>query len=880
MAGWKPLSGWSERRREQEAELERELRTDLELEAEEQEDRGANPEEARYRAVRSLGNTTLVKEDVRKTWRWSWVEPFWQDVRYGARGLRRNKGFTAVAALSLALGIGGNAAIFSLVNAVLFQPLPYPEPDRLVQVTGYYPKGAIVALQEQSRTMDIAAYSTDSEVNLTGQGEAVRLAASAVSANLFSVLGVQAELGRVTRSGEDQAGSDRVVILSDALWRRKFAADPGIVGRMITIAGIDRQVIGVMPARFDFPSSSTQLWTPLDMDPSDSFDSWNTGFVPLIARLRTEATLAQARGEIRPLILHAITLFPYPMPQAWNADATVVPLQRFMVSNVRNKLIVLQCAVGLILLMACANVASLLLARSAVRQKEMAVRSALGAARGRIVRQLLTESVVLGFAGAIAGLGLAYGVLSIFKLVLPLNTPGLAQAHIDPRIVLFATLLAVATGLAFGLLPAIATSRLDLAATLRSAGSRASSNTGVRFRAALIASEVALAVVLAVSAGLLVKSLWALAQVNPGFTPQQILTVRVSPNQSFCREHARRIAWYDALLQHTQSISGVSAVSATNALPLSGEVPAIPVELEGHPNVTGQSLAPMLWAGAVTPDYFSMMKIPLLEGRAFTPSDGEHSELVVVVSAATAKRFWPGEDPIGKHLRPTWGQEPWRTVVGVVGDVRQYRVAAELPDWLSGVVYMPYPQAVGIDRQMPSSMSLLVRTGRDQHYVANEIRGLVAELNPNVPVGEVKPMAGVVASSESGERSMMWMFVSFAASAVLLAAIGTYGVVSFSTTQRMYEMGVRIALGATRRDLFGLVLKLSLRLVLIGLGLGVLLAFVVTRTLASFLYGVSTRDPLTFLAVGLLLIAVAVVAGFAPARRAAQVDPMTALRAE
>lgn len=876
MVAWR----WSDRRTNREADLERELRADLELEAEEQEEAGASPEEARYRALRSLGNPALVREDVRRTWRWTWMEQFWQDLRYGARGLRRNPGFTAVAALSIALGIGGNAAVFTLVNTVLLRQLPYPDSDRLVRVTGFYPKGSIVALQEQSRTMEIAAYALDAQINLTGQGEALRLIGSTMSANLFAVLGVEAELGRVTHAGEDQPGRDRIVVLSDALWRRKFAADPGVIGRIITLDGVDRQVVGVMPPSFDLPSSNTQLWTPLHMDSSNSFDFWNTGFIPVVARLRPGATLAQAQGEIRPLILHAITLFPYAMPRTWNADASAVPLRKFLVSDVWEKLIVLQCAVGLVLLIACANVASLLMARSAVRQKEMALRSALGAGRARIIRQLLTESAVLGFAGAVAGLALAYGVLSVFKVALPANTPGLADVRINFRVVLFASCLAVVTGLAFGLAPAITTSRLNLAGTLRSAGRRSASSAGIRFRAALIAGEVALAVVLAVSAGLLVKSLWELAQVNPGFSPQQILALQVSPNRSFCEQRSRCIALYDELLQRAQTITGVAAASATNSLPMSGEVPAIPAELEGHPDVPGQTMAPMLWAGAITPDYFRMMRIPVLQGRAFTSGDGENSELAVVVSSATAKRFWPGEDPIGKHLRTTWGQQPWRTVVGVVGDVRQYRVAAELPEWIGGVVYMPYAQAIGIDRQLPSSMTLLVRTSRDPQYVANEIRGLVTELNPNVPVGDVQTLEGVVSSSKSQERSMMWLFVSFAASAVLLAAIGTYGVISFSTTQRMYEMGVRIALGANRRDLFALVLKLSLRLVLAGLGIGVVLAFAVTRVLSSFLYGVGTRDPLIFMAVALLLIGVAIIAGLVPARRAAGVDPMTALRAE
>ena len=875
MAAWR--TQW---RKDREADLERELRSDLELEAEEQQEAGVPAEEAQYRAMRSLGNAALVKEEVRKTWRWSWVEQFWQDVRYGLRGLRRSKGFTTVAALSLALGIGGNAAIFSLVNAILFQRLPFADPNCLVEVTGYYPKGAIASLQEQSRTMDIAGYSYDTEVNLTGQGEAVRLAGSAVSANLFSILGVNAETGRALNTEEGQPGRDRVIVLSDGLWRRKFGANPDVMGRMVSIDGIDRQIVGVMPPAFEFPSANTQLWVPMRMDPSDSFDYWHTGFVPLVARLKSDATLAQARGEIRQLITNAITLFPYAMAKTWNADATVNPLQQALVSDVRSKLLVLQCAVALVLLVACANVASLLLARSAVRQKEMALRSALGADRSRIVRQLLTESIVLGFAGAVAGLALAYGILSVSKLAFPSDTPGLAAVHVDPRVVGFTILLAVITGLAFGLVPAISASRADLASTLRSAGRRTASSHSVRGRAALIAAEVALTVVLAVSAGLLVKTLWALAHVNPGFSPQQILTVRVTPNQSFCEERSRCVALYSQLLEHARSISGVSDIGATNALPLSGEVPAFPGEMEGHPDLPGQTVAPMLWAGAVTPEYFSMMHTPLLAGRTFTAADSENSELVVLVSAATAKRFWPSENPIGKHLRPVWGDEQWRTVVGVVGDVRLYRVGHELPDWISGVVYMPYPQAFGIDKKLPSSMTLVVRTARDPQYVSGEIRRIVAELNPDVPVGEVHTLERIVASSKSQERSMMWLFIAFAGSAVLLAAIGTYGVVSFSTAQRIYEMGVRIALGATRRDLFGLILKLSLRLVLIGLGVGVVLALGATWTLSSFLYGVSSRDPLIFLGVSLLLIAVAILAGFVPARRAAQVDPMMALRAE
>ena len=332
------MSGWrTQNRKDQEAELDRELRSDLELEAEEQQEAGVSAEEARYRAMRSLGNATLVKEDVRKTWRWTWVDQFRQDVRYGLGGLRRNKGFTAVAALSLALGIGGNAAVFSLVNAVLLRQLPYRDPDRLVGITAYCPKGIINALQERSRTIDVAAYSENSEVNLTGQGEAVRLVGSRVSANFLPVLGVEAELGRAIHEGEDVPGRDSVVVLSDALWRRKFGADPNIIGRPITIDGVDREVIGVMPPSFDFPNSDTQLWTPLHMDPTNSFDYWYTGYIPLVARLRPGATLAQAKGEVRSLIAQVIPLFPYTMPPTWSSDATAMRLQQYIVRDIRSR---------------------------------------------------------------------------------------------------------------------------------------------------------------------------------------------------------------------------------------------------------------------------------------------------------------------------------------------------------------------------------------------------------------------------------------------------------------------------------------------------------------------------------------------------------------
>jgi predicted permease len=873
---------WSRifRRRQWDTEHSRELQGYLEIETDENIARGLSPEEARYAARRKLGNPTLIREEIYMMNSIGFFETLAQDLRYALRMLKRNPAFSALAVLSLALGIGGNAAMFSLVNGVLIRPLPYPGSGRLVRITDYYPQGALAALQQQSRTMDAAGFTTDSEFNLTGQGEAMRLAGSSVSSNLFVVLQAGPELGRVFRPGEDRPGQDAVVLLSHALWQKRFGGDAGIVGRIIVVDGVNRQVVGVMPPRFDFPSAQVQLWIPLHMDSRNSFDTWNTGFVPLVARLRPGATMVQARNELRPLISRIIPLFAYPMARNWNNDATVLPLQQDLTSDFRTRLIVLQCAVGLVLLIACANVAGLLLSRATARQKEMALRAALGAGRARIIRQLLTESIVLALAGAGLGLGFAGATLSDFTRLLPPGATGAPEVQLDWRVATLMAAVAVLTGIAFGLAPALSASKPDLVTSVKSGGQRSAASAGVRVRSTLIAGEVALATVLATSAGLLIKSLWNLTQVNPGFAAGQVLTVRVSPNASFCRERTACVVLYNELLRRAQEITGVSDVGAANTLPLSGDTPGIPAELEDHTIVTGEGLAPMLWAGAVTPDYFRILHIPLLEGRCFTEADAEKSAPVVLVSAATARQYWPGQNPIGKHIRTVWSHDdPWRTVVGVVGDVRQYDLAGRSPNWLAGAVYMPYPQAVGIDGKLPTSMTLLVRTGSDPG-AAGRIREIVRDFNPDVPVSELRTMQQVVSGSLDQPRSMMWLFASFAAAALLLAAIGAYGVVSYTTSQRTFEIGVRMALGATRRSIFGLVLGQSFKLVLAGLGVGIAAALALTRMLSTFLYGIKATDPLTFLTVAALLLAIALLAGYVPARRAPSVDPLKALRAE
>lgn len=728
--------------------------------------------------------------------------------------------------------------------------------------------------------MEVAVHNTGEEVNLTGQGEAARIVGSTVSANLFSVLAVGAELGRVFQAGEDTPGRDNIAVLSDSLWRQKFASDPGIVGRVISIDGVNRQVVGVMPPGFDFPSAQVKVWIPLHLDPSNEVTTWDAGYMPMIGRLRPGATMGQARTELRELIAHTIkTLFPWPMAESWNSDATVLPLQSDMVHDVRTKVLVLFSAVGMVLLIACANVATLLLCLAATRRKEIALRTALGADRVRIVRQLLTESVVLALAGGGLGVALAFEGLDFLKSFLPADTPRLPEMGIDAHVLLFVTAVSVLTGLAFGLVPALSISKVNLTEALKAGARRSSHNIAANLRSGLIAGEVALAVVLAVGAGLLIKSLWKLTRVDPGFHAENTLSVRISPGESSCLARAQCISFYDELLRRAQGITGVSEVAAANAAPLSDQIPFVIVEVEGHPVKANVNLAPSMWAGAVTPDYFHLLGIRIVAGRRFSESDAEHSAPVLMVSASTATRYWPGENAVGKHLRVIW-EKQWRTVVGVVSDVRQFNLANNSPQWIGGAIYMPYPQAVGINRQLPTDMTLLLRSSQNAAQMGGEIPALVAAMNPNVPVGRIQTLQQVETASTDSTRSMIWLFLCFAGTAIALAAIGTYGVISYTTAQRSYELGVRIAMGATPASVFGLVVRESLRLVAIGLGVGIAAALALTRMLTSFLYGVTATDPLTFLAVSLLLIMIGVLAGLVPARRAASVDPLLALRLE
>ncbi len=872
---------WSDREQRKEA-LAEEIASHLKMAASDREARGESPAQAGESARRELGNPGVIQDVTHDEWGWTWLETLLQDLRYGARTLRKNPGFTIVAVLTLALGIGANTAIFSLVNGVLLQPLPYPHPDRLVGFTQYFPKGPLVFMREQSRTMDLAGFSDNKEFNLTGSGDPVRLMGNAVSADFFSVLGEQAAMGRTFQKGEDQPGKDNEVILSRALWERRFQSDPNIVGRWITLEGVDRQIVGVMPADFQFVSPKTELWVPLHLDSGNIGDYWGDSYMALIGRLRPGATLEQARAELKTLRPRVLAAYAWRMPDDSFVDASVVSLEETIVGDARGKLLILLGAVGLLLLIACANVANLLLARATTREKEVAVRVALGAGRWRILRQLITESVLLSVLGAALGLGFAVYGLSIMKTTLPADTPRLVDVGLNGRVLIFTAVLAILTGIVFGLVPALGASRVDMTETLKSGGQRSATRGNHRASRLLVIGEVAISMILVVAAGLLVKSLWILSGTSPGFHSEHIVTARITPNESFCEVPGRCLAFYNELLERTRALPGVQAVAAVNGLPLGAGAEIFPGAVEAHPTPAGAHV-PMFWEKIITPDYFHIMNIPVLRGRSFTESDtGPDAQAVVIVSKTTAERFWPGKDAVGEHIKPKWENE-WRTVVGVVGDVREFDIKTDSASWIDGVIYTPYgPHAIRGSGAAapPSDMTLVIGTSGDQVQIAGELKNVVAGLNNEVPVSQVSTMKSWVSEAMAEPRSISGLFAVFAALALLLGSVGIYGVVSYSVAQRTREIGIRMALGARRQEVLLLVVGQGVKLALAGVAIGIVGGLMLTRLMSGLLYGVHATDPVTYGAVAVLLLLVALAACFIPARRAMHVDPIVALRYE
>ena len=815
-----------------------------------------------------------------------------EDLRYALRGLRRSPGFTTVAVIALALGIGANTAIFSVVNAVLLRPLPYRDSGRLVVVDERHLTGPEVGnvspanfldWREQNRVFDPISAAFLWGGTLTGRGEVEQIGGLQVSSNLFTLLGAQAELGRTFLPEEGQPGAKRVLVLSHALWQRRFGSDPNIIGQAVTLSGESYTVAGVMPAGFRFPpywATRAELWTPMQFDAR--FASMRGGrMLRVFGRLKPGVSLKQAQAEMD--LIGERLRRAYPGDNA-EMGVLVQPLHEKVVGSIRPALLVLLGAVGCVLLIACANVANLLLARATGRQKEMAIRTAIGAGSARLVRQLLTESLLLSAVGGAVGLLLAaWGVQA---LIAALGRTIMQGAGIIPRfqeigidlpVLGFTVALTLVTGIVFGLAPALQSTNLDLNGLLKdSAGpARGEFKFGGRSsRATLVVAEVALAEVLLIGAGLLLHSFWQLQQVDPGFRAKHVLAAEVSVAGSSYLD--RQLPFYGQLLQKLESLPGVVSAGAINHLPLAGDIWTFDLSVEGQP-IPPPGQEPSAAYRIVSPRYFETMGTPLLRGRAFDGHDVEGAPMVAIVSEAMARRNWPNQDPIGKRFKMGHSDsaKPWLTVAGVARNVTQREWAeASQPE-----LYLPYLQHPEyFSGQASSYMTFVVRTTGDPAALASALRHEVAGFDRNLPVSNVATLEAVVSDAQWRPRFNMLLLTIFAATALALAVVGIFGVISYAVAQRTREIGIRMALGAKPGDVLALVVKQGLGLALAGVAIGLGVAAIVTRAMSSLLYGISATDPLAFAGVSVVLIAAALAATYLPARRAAKVDPMVSLR--
>jgi putative ABC transport system permease protein len=799
------------------------------------------------------------------------LELLLKDLRYGFRMLRRKPGFTAVAVLTLALGIGANTAIFSVVNAVLLRPLPYPDSGRLVSVYESLPQGgtgsvSVPNLSDWRAQSDvftgIAAYQFG-DFNLREEEQPVRAVGATVTANFFDVLGATPRAGRAFVEGEDRAGRERVVVLSDRLWRRSYGADPGVVGQDILLGGEKYQVVGVMPPSVQFPSASVDLWVPLVFSEGQLASRGSHAF-QVLARLKPGVSFEQARDQMN--TIGRVIEKQYPGQQE-GRGVTLARLEEEVVQGVRPALLILLGAVGFVLLIACTNVANLLLARAAARRKEVAIRSALGAGRWRLMRQFLTESVLLSLMGGAAGLLVAkWTIEALSKLAAGyLARPG--EVSLDWKVLAFTAALSVLTGVVAGLAPALHVSRADVQETLKESGNSGSSARGTWLRSGLAVAEVASALVLLVGAGLLVKSFLRLQQVETGLRPEGVLTMRVSLPSGRYDTTEKTSLFYREVLERVSAQPVVEAAGVINMLPLQNYGLNGEIQVEGRePLPPGR--VPLTEYRTASPGYFKALGIPLHAGRLFERGDEAEGARPVVVSRELVRTFFPDGDAVGKRIKA--GGDSWWTIVGVVGDVKQ----SGLTQPSRPELFFPYTAYRG------DGMTLVVRSASDPSETAAAVRREVRAVDPNQPVYNVRTMEEVIDLSVSNRRLNMTLLTIFAGLATLLAVVGIYSVMSYLVTQHTREIGIRVALGAQRTNILRLVLRQGLSLTLAGVAVGALAAFGMTRVMSSLLYEVEGTDPLTYVSVSLLLIAVALAACYIPARRATKVDPLVALRYE
>ena len=884
------------RRKRMMKDLDQDIRDFIERETQDNVERGMSSEEARNAALRKFGNVTRVKEETWELWSFVWLEQVWQDVRFGLRVLRKSFGFTCVAVLTLALGIGAITAIFSIVDAVLLRSLPFRSPSSLIALHEGLPKMGYPKMSfsppdyaifaRHQRSFASVGVFRDEHVDISGEGEPERITAARVSASLFPILGAEPILGRNFTPEEDTTGHN-VTILSYALWQRRFGGEASVIGRTIQLDRQPYTVIGIMGSDFEFPlagpadnGSPAALWVPMALTPAELQGWGGSYFNSVVGRLRPGVSLNHARAEAQSLAQVIVAGYPGAIADfARHGELTIIadPFQEEVVGSVRTLLLVLMAAVAFVLLIACGNVATLLLSRAAGRQKEIAVRTALGAGRVRLLRQMLTESLLLALAGGALGLIVAFLGKDLILAVVPASVPLPRQIALNGTVFAFALAASLLSSLLFGLVPAFQVSAANVQKPLQEGGRSGSGNGSHRLQGFFVTAEFAMALILLVGAGLLIRSFAKLISTDPGFRPDHVLALNIPlPRQAYASADEVR-EFYKQLLEQASNLPGVNTAGISSDLPLNAsELVSMTIERgEGAtrpPEAIAQS-----W---VLGNYFQTMGIPLVRGRFFGPEDRLENQPAAIVSASLAKKAWPGQDALGKRIR--WGlKDPWATIVGVVGDVNQGPLNAPLAPH----VYRPYDQLPAAFLENDPfgdwhALNLALRTQADSASLASAVIGKVHSLDRDLAVTNIWTMTQVINSSMSGSQFNAFLVGTFAGLALFLAAFGVYGVLAYAVARRTHEIGIRMALGATKGDVFRLVLRKATFLTLLGIVIGWAGSLSVTRLLESLLYGVRPTDPLTFAIVSVTLGGVAALAAYIPARRANKVDPMVALRYE